>query len=181
MQNEMRPAAASSASVKFLSFWWSVESSSSISSTSSLVSCSFSQPSCSSSVAGTSSSRVRNSSMSRGCKYSRYYYMYFVASELKDPIWHSLEWQIGSFSFKRDDLIKWRSCQYYVPVTATYFIGIFTDFKLCLADAINNFKWVGTPTKYSADTGTIRTLYINLSSLKIICIMNMSCVAVIIN
>ena len=22
----------------------------------------------------------------------------FVASELKDPIWHSLEWQIGSFS-----------------------------------------------------------------------------------
>ena len=21
-----------------------------------------------------------------------------VASELKDPIWHSLEWQIGSFS-----------------------------------------------------------------------------------
>ena len=23
---------------------------------------------------------------------------HFVASELKDPIWHSLEWQIGSFS-----------------------------------------------------------------------------------
>ena len=23
---------------------------------------------------------------------------YIVASELKDPIWHSLEWQIGSFS-----------------------------------------------------------------------------------
>ena len=23
---------------------------------------------------------------------------YFVASELKDPIWHSSEWQIGSFS-----------------------------------------------------------------------------------
>ena len=24
--------------------------------------------------------------------------VHFVASELKDPIWHSLEWQIGSFS-----------------------------------------------------------------------------------
>ena len=24
--------------------------------------------------------------------------LYIVASELKDPIWHSLEWQIGSFS-----------------------------------------------------------------------------------
>ena len=26
------------------------------------------------------------------------YLIYIVASELKDPIWHSLEWQIGSFS-----------------------------------------------------------------------------------
>ena len=26
------------------------------------------------------------------------YTIYIVASELKDPIWHSLEWQIGSFS-----------------------------------------------------------------------------------
>ena len=25
-------------------------------------------------------------------------WVYFFASELKDPIWHSLEWQIGSFS-----------------------------------------------------------------------------------
>ena len=25
---------------------------------------------------------------------------HIVASELKDPIWHSLEWQIGSFSFE---------------------------------------------------------------------------------
>ena len=24
--------------------------------------------------------------------------LHIVASELKDPIWHSLEWQIGSFS-----------------------------------------------------------------------------------
>ena len=24
--------------------------------------------------------------------------LYIVASELKDPIWHSLEWQMGSFS-----------------------------------------------------------------------------------
>ena len=24
--------------------------------------------------------------------------LYIAASELKDPIWHSLEWQIGSFS-----------------------------------------------------------------------------------
>ena len=26
------------------------------------------------------------------------YEKYIVASELNDPIWHSLEWQIGSFS-----------------------------------------------------------------------------------
>ena len=26
--------------------------------------------------------------------------MYIVTSELNDPIWHSLEWQIGSFSFE---------------------------------------------------------------------------------
>ena len=25
-------------------------------------------------------------------------HIHIVASELKDPIWHSLEWQIGSFS-----------------------------------------------------------------------------------
>ena len=25
---------------------------------------------------------------------------YIVASELKDPIWHSSEWQIGSFSYE---------------------------------------------------------------------------------
>ena len=25
-------------------------------------------------------------------------YIHIVASELKDPIWHSSEWQIGSFS-----------------------------------------------------------------------------------
>ena len=30
--------------------------------------------------------------------------MQFVASELKDPIWHSLEWQIGSFSSEVDEL-----------------------------------------------------------------------------
>ena len=33
------------------------------------------------------------------CTYIyRYVCIYIVASELKDPIWHSLEWQIGSFS-----------------------------------------------------------------------------------
>ena len=33
----------------------------------------------------------------------------FVASELKDPIWHSLEWQIGSFSSEATNLIGWKS------------------------------------------------------------------------
>ena len=28
----------------------------------------------------------------------RFIWIHLVASELKDPIWHSLEWQIGSFS-----------------------------------------------------------------------------------
>ena len=33
------------------------------------------------------------------CRNVRYYmHIYIAASELKDPIWHSLEWQIGSFS-----------------------------------------------------------------------------------
>ena len=42
------------------------------------------------------------------CDYYKYFHyssagivfirLYIVASELKDPIWHSLEWQIGSFS-----------------------------------------------------------------------------------
>ena len=31
-------------------------------------------------------------------KLARYCQGYIVASELKDPIWHSSEWQIGSFS-----------------------------------------------------------------------------------
>ena len=40
---------------------------------------------------------------------------YFVASELKDPIWHSLEWQIGSFS--SEATIYWRRKVYvYVCV-----------------------------------------------------------------
>ena len=34
----------------------------------------------------------------RGDCYSRKSILHIVASELKDPIWHSSEWQIGSFS-----------------------------------------------------------------------------------
>ena len=30
--------------------------------------------------------------------HQMYIFVYIVASELNDPIWHSLEWQIGSFS-----------------------------------------------------------------------------------
>ena len=33
-----------------------------------------------------------------GTGYILTYNLYFVASELNDPIWHSSEWQIGSFS-----------------------------------------------------------------------------------
>ena len=30
----------------------------------------------------------------------------YVASELKDPIWHSLEWQIGSFSSEETNMFN---------------------------------------------------------------------------
>ena len=33
-------------------------------------------------------------------------------------------------------------CQRFNPLTAKYSIGIFTHLKLCLADAIHNFKSV---------------------------------------
>ena len=41
----------------------------------------------------------------------------FVASELKDPIWHSLEWQIGSFRFEATSycmLSAFALCDYYL-------------------------------------------------------------------
>ena len=37
--------------------------------------------------------------------------VYIVASELKDPIWHSLEWQIGSFSSEATIYIYYLSRQ----------------------------------------------------------------------
>ena len=44
--------------------------------------------------------------------YMKNYISYFVASELKDPIWHSSEWQIGSFCSEAT-IFQW-----YIPVSA---------------------------------------------------------------
>ena len=38
-----------------------------------------------------------------------------VASELKDPIWHSLEWQIGSFSSEAT-ICQFASLYYSYPL-----------------------------------------------------------------
>ena len=58
-----------------------------------------------------------------------------VASELKHPIWHSLEWQIGSFS---SEATRWDQFNYY---PYEMFVSTFHSFEDGIANAISSFKW----------------------------------------
>ena len=66
-----------------------------------------------------------------------------VASELKDPIWHSLEWQIGSFSSEAT-IYTVQFAPNLVTDLYAYPIIMFTHLKLWIAEPIHNFKCVET-------------------------------------
>ena len=72
------------------------------------------------------------------------YDRYFVASELNDPICHSNECQIGSFSSAAT--IYWRHevCVDLCVInslSASLLLNIFLSFEVGIAHAIANFKW----------------------------------------
>ena len=81
-------------------------------------------------------------------------YTYIVASELKDPIWHSLEWQIGSFS--SEATICLRSLYKYFTLLVR---GSTLDVRICMASVdVSEFRMVLVQNPLSRKWNILTTL-----------------------